>query len=263
MISHKFEGLTNGETYYAKVFTANPNGRVNNREDVPAVSCVPSSFPGEPTEYVLIETYTAATTFTAPEDGYFRIEAFGASGNGGTAAHGRSYDDSDGSYWHYGGTGGGGGGGGAAISEIMMNKGDTLVITIGAVGAITSVVINSSLETYNTLSVTSGTNGTNAGRSTSTEKGSAGKGGTGGVSSGGNQGNYTGGSGSDGKTFGTWSSNTSYSSGIGGTAGYTGGNVGGNGEGVRLINDTPNYTTRAFGKAGFVKIYRGNTNVVA
>ena len=42
LISHKIENLKNESTYYAKVFTRNPQGRVNNRVDLASAAAVPS-----------------------------------------------------------------------------------------------------------------------------------------------------------------------------------------------------------------------------
>lgn len=183
-------------------------------------------FPEEPSSYEQLALITSSQTWTAPENGWFQIEVFGASGNGGA---GQSS-----SYAHYGG--GGGGGGGYACSRIKMNKGDTIALTVGAVGETSSATIESSLESYSELSVTRGANGTDG------RTGTFGTGGAGGKARGGNYANENGGKGGAGTTAG---------GGAGGTAGYTGGNKGGAG----------GYTgTGASGSAGFVKIYRGNTN---
>lgn len=39
--SKLIEGLNNGDETFVKVFTVNPNGRINNRVDLPFASCVP------------------------------------------------------------------------------------------------------------------------------------------------------------------------------------------------------------------------------
>lgn len=180
-------------------------------------------FPQEPSSYEQLALITASQTWTAPENGYFQIEVFGASGNGGI---GTGYANSS--------KGGGGGGGGYSASRMALNKGDTIVLTIGVVGSTTKAVIDSSHDdTYDhTIQVTSGTNGKDGSSLTG-----AGPGGTGGTASGGNYANADGGAGEDG--------------GAGGEAGHTGGNVGG--DGVKSKTANP-------GSAGFVKIYRGNTN---
>lgn len=184
-------------------------------------------FPEEPSAYNQLALITSSQTWTAPENGWFQIEVFGASGNGG---NGKSS-----TFKTYGG--GGGGGGGYSCSRIKMNKGDTISLTVGAIGSTSSASINSSLESYSKLSVTYGRNGTD-GRVGTTEV----SGGAGGIASGGNYANKSGGQGGTG---------TLSSGGAGGTAGYTGGNIGGSG----------GYESDgAKGSAGFVKIYRGNTN---
>ncbi|MBO5715095.1 MAG: hypothetical protein J6S23_01725 [Clostridia bacterium] len=188
-----------------------------------------SFFPQEPSGYEELAIITASQTWTAPENGYFQIEVFGASGNG---ANGHSVYVA----------GGGGGGGGYSCSRIKMNKDDTIVLTVGGVGAVSSASINSSLETYDTLSVTSGANGSQG------PLNSGGAGGAGGVASGGNYANLNGGKG------GTGSYAQAGAGGYGGAAGYTGGNVGGAG-------GNGNSGVGGAGKAGFFKIYRGNTNL--
>lgn len=205
-------------------------------------------FPAEPTEYTLIETYTASQSWTAPEDGYFKIEVFGASGKGGKAyAYYR-----DNKYYYWGNGGGGGGGGGYACSNIKLKKGDVIAIVSGAVGSDSTATINSSLESYSKMTVTSGANGTDSSIPNDLYEG---KGGAGGVASGGNVANANGGDGSDG---GHGDGGRNGAGGAGGAAGYTGGNAGGVGG---TMNASSGETSPGAGKAGFIKIYRGNTNV--
>ena len=192
-------------------------------------------FPAEPSTYSLIGTYTSSQTWTAPENGYFQVEVFGASGNGGDGKY------SNGRFM----SGGGGGGGGYACSRIKMNAGDTITLVPAAVGSTSSATINSSLETYSKLSVTSGADG---GNGSVILGGSAG--GAGGVATGGNYANANGGDG----TKGSNSTESGPAGGAGGAAGYTGGNVGGQG------GKGGNNAGKA-GSAGFIKIYRGNTNL--
>lgn len=197
-----------------------------------------SLFPSEPTAYTdLVGTYTSSGTWTAPENGYFQIELYGASGNGGN-------------YRSYAG-GGGGGGGCCVISRVKLNQGDTIVYTLGAVGnnsqaAITSTIEN---ETYDTMIAYNATNGTNA-------SSSAGEGGEGGLAANGNYANYNGSDGSDG-TQG--SSLRPGAGGAGGASGYDGGNDGGNGGTPGGF--TGSATDPGTGLPGFMKIYRGNTNI--
>lgn len=209
------------------------------------VVSVVNLFPTEPSSYNLIGTYTSSQTWTAPEDGYFQIEVFGASGNGGNGAF-MKYSTF--LYYTYGG--GGGGGGGYACSRIKMNKGDTIALTVGGVGVTSSASINSSFETYSALSVTNGANGGNA---TTSPTMATGSGGEGGKATGGNYANKNGGNGGTGKK----ASKAPASGGAGGTVGYTGGNAGGAGGGAgKDVSESG-----GAGAAGFIKIYRGNTNL--
>ena len=66
-------------------------------------------------DYTLIGKYTTSQIWTAPEDGTYKIEVHGASGNGG---RGTIYDfeDSDGDVWYNWGAGDGGGGSGYGCS---------------------------------------------------------------------------------------------------------------------------------------------------
>ena len=170
-------------------------------------------FPSEPENYQLIKKYTSSGIFEAPEDGWFKIELFGASGNGGSSGlfigsrvvgdstTGESYEEEV--YYHTGG--GGGGGGGCAVSEIRLKKGEKITLTIGETGSVSKAAIASSMEDYPAMNVVSGGNG---------GKGSVGAGGGGGYgAAGGSGGSYGGGGG------GGWG-------GRGGTA-YVGGGGGG------------------------------------
>lgn len=259
--SHTFEELTNDAPYYARVYTVNPAGRVNNRADLPYAAATPSGFPEEPTEYLLIGTYTAAQAFEAPESGYFMVEVFGASGNGGTG--GRTNSDSSGTKNNIA-AGGGGGGGGYGASAVKLNKGDVVSISPGGVGAASTAAFSSTVEdtAYSTITVTSGAKGGD-GRAWSGDTSSSadgGKGGAGGSASGGNLSNLNGGAGGTGATKIRINSDdyTWYNGGAGGAAAYSGGNSGGKGADVRGrgVGDP------GTGSAGFIRIYRGNTNVV-
>ena len=213
-----------------------------------------SLFPSEPSSYNLIGTYTSSQTWTAPENGYFQIEAFGASGNGGKGGH--FYQKLFGSF-SIAGSGGGGGGGGYACSRVKMNKGDTVVLTAGAVGSDTSATINSSVETYSALNVTSGGNGTDTGISGMTATG--GTGGAGGTGSGGNYSNKTGGKGGDGKA--NSNATSAPAAGTAGTSAQSGGNSGGKGGTGYSTKTGLTYYGGTTGSSGFFKIYRGNTNL--
>ena len=218
------------------------------------VIAVVSLFPSAPSAYNLIGTYTANQTWTAPENGYFQIEVFGASGSGGDGSNTRMGTGS--SNWQLA-SGGGGGGGGYSASRVTLNKDDTVVLTVGGVGSISSAVVNSSYNNSHdhTLSVTSGANG-GAG-STSIVSKTAGSGGAGGTASGGNYANYNGGAGSNGSTAYGNATSKNVTGGTGGTAGYSGGTTGGaGGDAYPKTNQTG-----VSGSAGFFKIYRGNTNL--
>lgn len=250
--SKLIEGLNNGDEMFVKVFTVNPKGRVNNRVDLPFASAIPSAFPAEPSAYELISTYTSTTTFTAPEDGWYQIELFGASGNGG-AADGTSASNGD----RLCASGGSGGGGAYARSIIKLNAGDTVVFTSPAIGSTAAVYINSSIEVYPNILAISGSNGGNGYASNSSLTG--GNGGAGGVASGGNI-NINGNAGSKGEVKSATSSLTATTApSIGGAPGHADGNIGGNGGYYQ------NWTKKSqtSGKTAFIKIYRGDTNIVA
>lgn len=204
-----------------------------------------SLFPAEATSYTLIENVTAATTWEAPEDGWYQIILFGASGAGGTMGGLGS------------GAGGGGGGGGCAISRVALKTGDTVVISSLAVGSTAKAVINSSHDNSfdHTLSVTSGANG-GEGKSIAAG-GTGGTGGTGGVASGGNYANFPGGKGNDGGKF-SISDRNFPAGGTGGTAGYTGGRAGGVGAGYSGGSEVE----AGSGAKAYMAVYRGNTNVI-
>lgn len=260
--SKLIEGLNNGDEMFVKVFTVNHKERINNRIDLAFASVIPSAFPIEPTAYILISTYSSTTTFTAPEDGFFKIVAQGASGKGGSGSRykwGDNSDEDEEDYLYSLAGGGGGGGGGCSIYAVKLKKGDTVFISPGASGSTTSVVINSSIEGTITLTVTSGANGT--GGSTGSQSATAGKGGAGGVGSGGQE-NYKGSTGSDGAGNNTAHSadHDSVSGGAGGNPGYTGGRKGGNGGGAYTNSS---WSSGSNGTTGFVQIYRGDTNIVA
>lgn len=62
VISHLFTGLENNKTYYARVFTVNPKGRVNNRVDLPWASAIP-------TVGIPLSTLPDGTVVMLPENG--------------------------------------------------------------------------------------------------------------------------------------------------------------------------------------------------
>lgn len=259
MVSHTFKGLENDLTYYARIFPVNPDGAAQSELDGQVASAETSSFPSEPTEYILTDTITASQTWTAPADGYYKIELCGASGAGGSAIAVKRQNAA----------GGGGGGGAVAISEVKLKAGDTIVLTGIDVGSTATAHINSSMDAYTDMLCTSGKNGSD-GYTTEDSMNviyNGGAGGNGGAASGGQE-NYNGGNGgsgddSGGSKLGTVAKN--FAGGTGGSAGYTGGNIGGEGA---YSNHT--YAGSGYGdyqngtpgtaKAAFVKIYAGDTN---
>lgn len=250
-IAHNVTGLTNGVTYYGKVFSVNPKERVNNRADLAVFAAVPSEFPAEPSDFALIGTYTSAQTWIAPEDGWYKVEVFGASGNGGSGVYEeREYiGDTAESF-----SGGGGGSGGYASSVVKLNAGDVLSVSPGAQRATTTVTVDSAFDEYDhTITVTAaayGGNGQSANYGTPKLQGGAG-----GVASGGLTENINGNRGGNG----TNPDGMNAAGGYGGAAVVPGGNAGGSGATIS------GGVVSAFGKgaAGFVKISRGNTNVTA
>lgn len=223
-----------------------------------------SEFPDEPIEYFLINTYIEDTTFTAPENGYFKIEVFGASGKGGNASTGQAYQWFDENGIHYGIAGGASGGnGGYSCSVIKLSEGNTINLIIGASGSDTSATINSSLGSYTDITVTSGGNGGNASvsdpdnNSNTAPVASGGTGGTGGVAIGGNLENIDGSDGVSGNInlYAKWNNQTVK----GGESNTTieGGTVGGNGAGI----DYDTKYSAGSGQSGYIKIYRGHTNL--
>ena len=267
MLSANFTGLTNDQTYYARVYPMNRKGAAQSEIGTQIGSAILSAFPLEPITYNLIDTYSSSRTWVAPEDGWFKIEAFGASGNGGNAALTEEdvwVDTGDGGVTpgYNLATGGGGASGGYACSIVKMNKGDTVVLTRGAVGSTTKAVINSSLETYSQISITSGGNGGNA--TATSDSVIAGSAGTAGSVSGGNVVNTKGKNGSSGTYKRKANAGTTLSGGSGGAAVVTGANSGGNGAPIIAPTSTScGVGAVGTGKNGFFKIYRGNTNVVA
>ena len=229
-------------------------------------------FPETPTEYSLINKYTESTIFTAPEDGWYKFEVFGASGNGGKGyGNYDTYEDSYGDtvYRYVAASGGSGGNGGYSSSVVKLKQGDTVDLTVGAVGTDTSVTANSTVgESYDIIQVTSGGNGGNASGNGNRGKSTmayAGTGGTGGVATGGNLENVNGKDGNTGQSLAkeNGSSWTEYAtaktySPTPDNPECTTGGYGGHGSGY----DKAGYAGGS-GSAGFVKVYRGNTNVVA
>ena len=241
---------------------------------------VTPAFPAEPTDYKyqLIGTYTvgmaeADKNWKAPEDGYYQIEVFGASGNGG---QGLSYcypAISGGDPIKAAASGGGGGGGGKATSRVALKKNDTITLFPGKVGDITSATIDSSYDDYydHTLKVTSGGDGgipsfditgVMSGQGIQIREGN---GGTKGEASGGNYDNSDGSDGDYGKSsLPASSAPDAGKGGEGAEDGITGGD-GGTGytsSSSNLFGGTWGYHDGDSGNPGYINIYRGNTNVI-
>lgn len=252
MLSANFTELENGQTYYARVYTVNPEGYMQSEIGTQIGFATPQDFPADPTSYSLIGTYTTSQTWTAPENGYFMIEVHGASGKGGNASKVAAASPA-GSY--YFSTGSGGGGSGYACSVVRLKEGDTVEIACGAVGIVSQAVVTSSytVEDSHTMKVTSGGNGSNSGDSQKAVSGGAG-----GVGSGGNVENGTGSAGSKNE-YSVLKTSWDRTGAAGGNPYKSDGNVGGTGGNV--TNGYAGYGVA--GKSGFVNISRGNTNVVA
>ena len=209
-----------------------------------------AGFPAEPTEYLLINTYTSSQTWVAPGDGWYKVEVYGASGRGGYALFDAGEEDVGGEEPESI-SGGGGGSGGYASSTIKLRAGDTIKMTTGAVGVNTTVTVDSSnSDSYDhTITITCGKNG---GSGTHNMVSDPGDGGAGGIASGGLDVNINGNSGRNG----TNPDGLNAEGGAGGAAVVTGGNAGG--VGASVSSAKPGSPGPA--KASFVKIYRGNTN---
>lgn len=114
-------GLERLKNYYWGVFTVNAEGGTRG----PIVTEVYSyDFPDIPTEYLECSEISGSMEYEIPEDGWFRIDAIGTGGTGGT---GINFDTTS---WGKAATCGGGGIGGHARSEIPLNKGDILKVVI-------------------------------------------------------------------------------------------------------------------------------------
>lgn len=215
-----------------------------------------SAFPAEPTEYTLINTFTTAQTYTATETGWYKVEVFGASGRGGYAYY--DYEAGDDGDIEMRASGGGGGSGAYASSIVKLKVDDTIIISPGAVGSVSTATVKTSIdgEAYDVLTCTGAGNG-GSGTLGPTANGAGGAGGT---ASGGNLENINGNAGSKGTGGGyDIGYNTSANGGAGGVAVVDGGNAGG--AGASALGNSSSTTSPGAGKAGFVKILRGNTNV--
>lgn len=215
----------------------------------------PIGVPELPSSYNLIETITQSTTFVAPTTGYYKVEDIGASGNGGVGKYSKTGNTSNDTV--NAASGGGGGGSGFASSIVQLNEGDLILIVIGDVGSDTTVTFNPTTNnTYEVMRVTSGANG-----GVPATANQIAVGGEGGIASGGNLTNANGNKGGDGaKKLTYYGTVIDVVGGAGGTAATHDGNVGGAGATVSTFNSNT-VNTNGTGKAGFVRIYAGDTNV--
>lgn len=222
------------------------------------VNLVPEVFPDKPAseaDYSLIETITSSKTWVAPEDGWFMVDVVSASGPGGSAWY-NTYQSSCACT-----SGGGGGSGAYARSIFSFTKGQSIPVTVGG---------NASFGSY--LSATSGTSGLSASSTSSSAIG-----GSGGTASGGTVSNVQGREGNAGtKASGSMEAELSSGGGSGGSAGGLYPQQGGNGEQVgwtdtydpgsgtvgpnRIVWRT--VSTRGNGVSAFVKVFRGNLNLI-
>lgn len=242
-------GLVQLEEYYFAVFTIDEAGSHRS----PVVSEMYSyDFPAEPTEYSTCAEITATQEYVIPENGYFRIDAIGKSGNGGDESSHSGYRVV---------VSGGGGTGGHSRSEIVAYAGDIININIG--GGVT--ISSNDIENLNMVA-----NAGFTGR-TPTSYTDSGTGGEGGSATGGNKLNKKGVSGHDGTTKVIDPGDSAY----GGTGGSktieinettTFVTTGGRGQGMRLASSGDmssgwSSIKRTTGTAAKVFISRGNTNV--
>lgn len=243
-------GLERLKNYYWGVFTINAEGGTRG----PVVSDVYNyDFPAEPTEYTEIEKIYATREWEATEDGWFKIIIAGRGGTGGS-----SYCSDWGN--NTGLTlGSGGGAPGCSVSEVALNKGEKVQITISS----SSVTCSAKEITMNA------TNGSNGGYWSSNANNNGGNGGT---ASGGNKNNYTGPKG--GSSGGKVQSNDYYGTNVYGRSGgslnvdgysFYGGTGGG---GTRVLFDSERgiyvwgkEISPTSGSAAVCIILRGNTNI--
>ena len=225
-------GQKNGADLYITVFLKNAAGSYfwSNGQ---VVNIVPKVFPDEPTSWSQISKITSTTTFTAPEQGWFKFIGVAKSGDGGG---GNTWSSTGTRYYR----GGGSGGSGAIVASIFaLEKDETVTITLSE-----GAVISCKGETAR---AGSGGKGREAGTGDI-----GGRGGSGGIASGGNLINKNGSTGETGgfdterNTGGSSRTNTyegfSTTSGAGGYA-------------------PNNQSMKADPQTAFAVIFRGNTNL--
>ena len=114
-----------------------------------------------------MQKYTTSTTFTAPEDGWFKFIGVAKSGEGGSS---NTWSDSSDTYRR---GGGGGGAGGIVVSVFALHQGEAVTLSFGFGVNIEAQGQNANAQT--------GSNGRNASTGDS-----GGRGGSGGSATGGN-----------------------------------------------------------------------------
>ena len=247
-------GLTNETLYYIRVFPYNSKKQYQTMLEGATITATPDDFPEEPTDYLECAEISETTEFIIPEKGYFRIDAIAAGGTGGNAPRtGSGYGAAIASC-------GGGGRGGNARSEVALQKGTKILVTISS-GSVT-VKSNGDME----ILATPG--GTGGNPSSPTNAGAAG---TAGGSSGGNIFNESGISGKPGNSVRTSTSSTIVYGGAGATDKVVQINqtrsfnmFGGNGRGVKNFSGSGyNPIMETSGNEARVFISRGNTNQAA
>mgnify|MGYP000186330340 CR=1 FL=1 len=223
-------GQKNGANLYITVFLQNAAGSYfwSNGQTVNLVSNV---FPAEPTGWSEMQKYTTSTTFTAPEDGWFKFIGVAKSGEGGNS---NTWTDPNGKRWRRGG--GGGGAGGIVVSVFALTQGQTVTLTVGSYATIQAQ--------GQTATAGAGSDGYDAATGDS-----GGRGGRGGSASGGNLVNKAGASGGTGGfeiglEEGGWAGTNSYE-------GYS--TAAGMGLPSKNYKPNPAY--------GYIVALRGNTNL--
>ena len=223
-------GQKNGADLYITVFLKNAAGSYfwSNGQ---TVNLVPNVFPAEPTGWSEMQKYTTSTTFTAPEDGWFKFIGVAKSGEGGNS---NTWTDPNGKRWRRGG--GGGGTGGIVVSVFALTQGQTVTLTVGSYATIQAQ--------GQTATAGAGSDGYDAATGDS-----GGRGGRGGSASGGNLVNKAGASGGTGGfeiglEEGGWAGTNSYE-------GYS--TAAGMGLPSKNYKPNPAY--------GYIVALRGNTNL--
>ena len=223
-------GQKNGANLYITVFLKNAAGSYfwSNGQ---TVNLVPNVFPAEPTGWSEMQKYTTSTTFTAPEDGWFKFIGVAKSGEGGNS---NTWTDPNGKRWRRGG--GGGGAGGIVVSVFALTQGQTVTLTVGSYATIQAQ--------GQTATAGAGSDGYDADTGHS-----GGRGGGGGSASGGNLVNKAGASGGTGGfeiglEEGGWAGTNSYE-------GYS--TAAGMGLPSKNYKPNPAY--------GYIVALRGNTNL--